>query len=58
MNPVAAKIISGVAVALIFALLANPLQAQDTGSRLSGTVVDGAGKAVSGAKVSVKNLAS
>ena len=56
MNPLAARVFSGVAVVLIFVLSANPLGAQQSGSTVSGTVTNTAGKAAPGTKVWVKNL--
>jgi hypothetical protein len=45
------------AVLLAF-LLAIPLQAQDSGAILSGTVTDASGKAVPGARITMKNVAT
>lgn len=45
------------AVLLAF-LISIPLHAQDSGAALSGTVTDAAGKTISGARVTIKNVAT
>jgi hypothetical protein len=56
MGPKAATLC--LAVALILALIASPLRAQDASSTLSGTITDHTGRVVPNVKVSVKNLAT
>ena len=56
MKAKAEKVVFGVIVGLMFVLTANPLRAQGTDARLSGTVTDSPGKALPNAKVAVKNL--
>ncbi len=53
MNPKRADLFFG--VVLLFVLTANPIRAQDSQATLSGTVTDSSGKALSNAKVTVKN---
>jgi len=53
MNPKRADLFF--AVVLLFVLTANPIRAQDSQATLSGTVTDSSGKALSNAKVTVKN---
>jgi Carboxypeptidase regulatory-like domain len=53
MNPKRADLFFG--VVLLFVLTANPIRAQDSQATLSGTVTDSSGKALSNAKVAVKN---
>jgi hypothetical protein len=53
MNPKRADLFFG--VVLLFVLTANLIRAQDSQATLSGTVTDSSGKALSNAKVTVKN---
>ena len=60
MNGDAKKVLSVFIFTIVLIFLLTPCSswAQDTGSRISGTVTDSAGKAVASAKVTVKNVAS
>ena len=50
-------VVSAEAVVLAF-LISSPLHAQDSGAVLSGTVTDASGKTVSGARITIKNVAT
>src|ERR1700680_5029152 len=55
MNPKTAKLFFGV---VLICLITAQLRAQDAQSTLSGTITDSAGKVLSNAKVTVKNLST
>jgi hypothetical protein len=58
MYPKATKFVVQAWILLLSSLLSVPLRAQDAAATLSGTIIDTSGKAVSNAKVSVKNVAT
>jgi len=58
MRPNAAKFLLGVAILALFLLSSRPLQAQAAGAGLTGTITAPAGTVVSGARISIKNVAT
>jgi len=58
MNQSAMKLVAGAGFLILSFFISVPLYAQGTGTMLSGTILDTAGKAVPNAKISVKNIAT
>jgi len=58
MNWIMGRFLLAAGILFVSCLSGAPLRAQDAGAALSGTIVDTAGKAVGGAKVSSRNLAT
>ena len=58
MNSKAERFVVRPGAVLLALLISIPLHAQDSGAALSGTVTDAAGKAVPGARITIKNVAT
>ncbi|MDQ2980399.1 MAG: carboxypeptidase-like regulatory domain-containing protein [Acidobacteriota bacterium] len=58
MNSKAERFVVRPGVVLLAFLISIPLHAQDSGAVLSGTVTDASGKAVPGARITIKNVAT